>query len=146
MKRKCILWVKVVKIHGGEGDGEMEKEDEGEAVAETGMLGFVVPDFHAEEGTEAAAKEGNGDETGFRDAPFVMAGFPFVDAVQEEGNEVNRHKIEQKAIYEIFSHFLIYSFSYFRICQLFNYFFVGGEPSDGVEGGRGEPSGSFVLQ
>ena len=32
-------------------DGEVEEEDERETVTETGMPGFVMPDFHAEKGT-----------------------------------------------------------------------------------------------
>ena len=62
------------------------------------MLGFVMPCFHAEPGTEAAAQESDSDETGFRDTPFVMAGFPFIDAIEKESHEVNRREVDQKAV------------------------------------------------
>ena len=42
-------------IHHGYGYGDVEGEDEGDTVAEFGMLGFVMPDFHAEQGSEAAS-------------------------------------------------------------------------------------------
>ncbi len=75
------------------------------------MLGLVMPDFHAEKSTDTAAKEGNGEEAGFRDPPFIVAGFPFINAVEEEGNEVDCHEIEQKGK----DYFLIYTFIHFRI-------------------------------
>ena len=81
----------------------MEEEDERKTVAETGMLGLVMPDFHAEKSTYTATKKGDGDQTGFRDTPFIVAGFPFINAVEEEGNEVDCHEIEQKGK-DYFSH------------------------------------------
>ena len=99
---KCqgaILCMQAI-IRYGRGDGEVEEEDEGKAEAEFEMLGFMMPEFHAEKGTEAAAKEGNGDETGFRDTPFVMTRFPFINTIEEESNKVNCCKIDQKAIWE----------------------------------------------
>ena len=75
----------------------MEEEDERETVAETGMLGLVMPDFHAEKSTDTAAQEGNGEETGVRDTPFIVAGFPFINAVEEEGNDVERVVLDDYA-------------------------------------------------
>ena len=42
-------------IEGEEGEGEVDDEDEGETVTETRMKGFVMPDFHAEEGSKATS-------------------------------------------------------------------------------------------
>ena len=85
-------------IHHGYGYGEVEDEDEREAVAETGMLGLVMPDFHAEKSTDTAAQEGNGEETGFRDTPFIMPRLPFVNAIEKESNDINCREVEQESI------------------------------------------------
>lgn len=87
----------------------MEKEDERKTETEFGMLGLVMPDFHAEKSTETAAQEGNGEKAGFRDTPFIVAGFPFINAVEEEGNEVDCREIEQQGK-DYFSHLHIYTF------------------------------------
>lgn len=81
----------------------MEEEDERETVAETGMLGLVMPDFHAEKSTDTATKKGDGDQTSFGNPPFIVAGFPFINAVEKEGNDVDCHEIEQKGK-DYFSH------------------------------------------
>lgn len=73
----------------------MEEEDKREAVAESGMEGFVMPDFHAEKSSETAAKECDGEETCFRDAPFVVAGFPFVDTIEEKSNDIHHREVKQ---------------------------------------------------
>ena len=81
----------------------MEKEDERKTVAETGMLGLVMPRFHAQISSETATKKGDGDQTSFGNPPFIVAGFPFINAVEEEGNDVDCHEIEQKGK-DYFSH------------------------------------------
>ncbi len=93
-----FLSVKIEIIHHGYGYGEVEEEDEWEAVTETGMKGFMMPYLHAEKGAETATKEGNGKETGFRDTPFVMTGFPLVNAIEKEGNQVDCYEVEQEGI------------------------------------------------
>jgi hypothetical protein len=93
-----FLSVKIEIIHRNDGYGKVEAEDEREAVAETGMLGLVMPYFHAEKSTDTAAQEGNGEETGFRDTPFVMPRLPFVNAIQEERDYVYRREAEQESI------------------------------------------------
>ena len=62
------------------------------------MLGFVMPDFHAEKGADTATQKSNGDEAGFRDTPFVMPRLPFVNAIQEERDYVYRREAEQESI------------------------------------------------
>ena len=78
--------------------GDLEDEDGWEAVAELGVLGFVMPESHAEESTEASTGNGYSDEARLGDAPFVMLRLPFVDAVQEERDDVYRCEINQNAI------------------------------------------------
>lgn len=75
------------------------------------MLGLVMPDFHAEKSSETATKKGDGDQTSFGNPPFIVAGFPFINAVEEEGNDVDCREIEQKGK----DYFLIYTFIHFRI-------------------------------
>ena len=48
----------IVIVRCGKDCGYLEDEDGWEAVAELGVLGFVMPCFHAEESTEAST--GNG--------------------------------------------------------------------------------------
>ena len=88
-------------MHRSKDSGELEDEDEREAEAELVMLGFVMPDFHAEKGSETTSQKGNGEEAGFRDTPFVMPRLPFVNAIQEERDNVYRREIKQNAIYHI---------------------------------------------
>ena len=85
-------------IHHSHDCGDLEDEDGGETIFELGVLGFVMPKSHAEESTEAAAGNGYPDEASLGDAPFVMLRLPFVDAVQEERDDVYRCEINQKAI------------------------------------------------
>ena len=96
-----VLWLvplTVEIIHRNDGYGKVEAEDEREAVAETGMLGLVMPDFHAEKSTDTAAQDGNGEETGFRDTPFVMPRLPFVNAIEKKGKDIDCREVEQESI------------------------------------------------
>ena len=81
----------------------MEKEDERKTVTEFGVLCFVTPRFHAQISSETATKKGDGDQTSFGNPPFIVAGFPFINAIEEEGNDVDCHEIEQKGK-DYFSH------------------------------------------
>lgn len=76
----------------------MEDEDGWETEAEFGVLGLVMPEFHAKESTDASAGNGYPDEGCFCDAPFVMARLPFVNTVQEERDDIDRREINQKAV------------------------------------------------
>ena len=51
--KRCTLVGEI--IEGEEGKGEVDDEDEGETVTETGMKGFMMPDFHAEKGSKATS-------------------------------------------------------------------------------------------
>ena len=62
------------------------------------MLGLMVPDFHAEKGSETTSQKGNGEEAGFRDTPFVVPRLPFVNAIEEKRHDVHRREIDQNAI------------------------------------------------
>lgn len=78
--------------------GELEDEDGGEAKAEFGVLGLVVPDFHTEQGTDAAAGDGYPEQACLGDAPFVALCLPFVDAIQEKRDDVDCREINQYAV------------------------------------------------
>lgn len=96
MKELEFVCIKI--IYRGKGYGEVEKKDERQAVAEFGMLSFVMPDFHAQESPDTSAKEGNGDETGFRDPPFVVPCFPFIDTIQKKRHDINRREVDEESI------------------------------------------------
>ena len=57
-----------------------------------------MPEFHAEEGSDAAAGNGYPDEARLGDTPFVMARLPFVNAVQEERGYINSREVNQNGI------------------------------------------------
>lgn len=50
----------------------------------------MSPHFDAEPCADAATEEGEEDEGGFGDAPTGFLGFELVDAVGDEGDEVER--------------------------------------------------------
>ena len=93
-----FLSVKIEIIHRNDGYDKVEAEDEREAEAELVMLGLMVPDFHAEKGSETTSQKGNGEEAGFRDTPFVVPRLPFVNAIQEERDYVYHREVEQESI------------------------------------------------
>ena len=76
----------------------MEDEDGGEAETEFVVLGLMVPDFHSEQGPDAAAGDGYPEQACLGDAPFIALRLPFVDAVQEKRGNVDRCKINQYAV------------------------------------------------
>ena len=85
----------------------MEDEDGGETEAEFVVLGLMVPDFHSEQGPDAASKDSNGEESGLLNTPFVVAGLPLVNAIEDKCYDVHQCKIKQN----IFIHLLIYTFT-----------------------------------
>ena len=68
----------------------MPRNYQGNADVELGVLRLVAPCFYAEPCADAAAEEGEQDESGFGDAPLRFLGFALVDAVGDEGDEVER--------------------------------------------------------
>ena len=76
----------------------MEEEDGWETEAEFGVLGLMVPDFHTEQGPDAAAGDGYPEQACLGDAPLVALRLPFVNTVQEERDDINSREINQKAI------------------------------------------------
>lgn len=63
--------------------GEVENEDGGEAETEFVVLGLMVPDFHSEQGPDAAAGDGYPEQACLGDAPFIALRLPFVDTIQK---------------------------------------------------------------
>ena len=60
------------------------------------MLGLVAEEIHAQEGADAAAGDGQPDEGVFGDAPLPFPGLPFVNAVDEEGQDVYADEVDDK--------------------------------------------------
>ena len=85
----------IIVVPRGEDGGELEEEDGREAEAEFGVLGLMVPDFHSEQGPDAATGDGYPEQACLGDAPFIALRLPFVDAVQEKRGNVDRCKINQ---------------------------------------------------
>ena len=87
--------------------GEVDEEDEGQTFAELRVLGLMMPYFHAEKGSQTASKDSNGEEAGLLNTPFVVAGLPLVNAIEDKCHDVHQCKIKQN----IFIHLLIYTFT-----------------------------------
>lgn len=82
--------------------GELEEEYDGDAEGELVLLCFVVEHTHGQYCGGASADEGEEDKYGFRHSPTVVMGFPFVDAVDDEGCNVDNQEINnQKLIVHI---------------------------------------------
>ena len=93
-----MLIYKVIIVPRGENGGYLKNEDGGEAEAEFGVLGLMVPDFHTEQGTDAAAGDGYPEQARLGDTPFVALCLPFVDAIQEKRDDVDCREINQYAV------------------------------------------------
>ena len=57
------------------------------------MLGFMMEQVHAQECADAAAGNGQPNERVFRYAPLPSPGLPFVDAVEQEGQDIDADKV-----------------------------------------------------
>ena len=101
-----MLIYKVIIVPRGENSGEVEEEDGREAEAEFVVLGLMVPDFHTEQGPDAAAGNGYPEQARLRDTPFVMPRLPFVNAIEKESNDIDCREINQCAVDAIGSHLL----------------------------------------
>ena len=67
------------------GKGELEEEDDGEAVLEFAVHGLVVPYFHAEPCPYASAHDSKEEQGGFGYAPTALPGLEFVNTIGKEG-------------------------------------------------------------
>ena len=60
------------------------------------VLGLVTPGAHTNPRTDAATQQGQPQQRLLGDAPGVLLGLPFVEAVDEEGGDIERNKgVEQ---------------------------------------------------
>ena len=83
-----------------ENENYLHKEDGGDSVAEFFMEGFVAEEVHGEEGGGGATEHGKEEQRGFGDAAgetFVLMsiadGFPFVDTIGEECQQIDREEV-----------------------------------------------------
>ena len=53
---------------------------------------LMVEEVHAREGAGEASGQGDKEEGPFGDAPAAMDGFPFVQAVEEKGENVDQEE------------------------------------------------------
>ena len=75
------------------GKGELEEEDDGEAVLEFAVHGLVVPYFHAEPCPYASANDGKQEQCGFRYAPPALPGLEFVNAIYDERQGIDSEQV-----------------------------------------------------
>lgn len=76
----------------------MRQEDGGDAIAEFEVEGFVVPQVHAQPCAKAAANEGEEQQGGFWDAPTVVSGLQFVEAVGEEREGIDGEEVAEDEV------------------------------------------------
>ena len=72
------------------------KKKTGNAESELLVLGFVTEEVHAQESADAAAGDGQPDKGFFRDAQKKKNSIPFVDAVDEEGHNVDADEVNDE--------------------------------------------------
>ena len=77
----------------------MDDEDGRDAEGELAVLGFVAEEIHAQEGADAAAGNGQPDEGVFRDAPLPFPGLPFVDAINQEGQDIDADEVDDEVFH-----------------------------------------------
>ena len=87
----------------------MDNENGGDSEGELAVLGLVTEEVHTQEGTDAAAGNGQPNEGVFRDAPLPSPGLPFVDAVEQEGQDVDADKVDDEVAHGADSMNLFYS-------------------------------------
>ena len=78
------------------GQGSLDEEDGGDSEGEFAVLRFVAEEAHAQEGADAAAGNGQPDEGVFGDAPLPSPGLPFVNAVDQEGQDIDADEIDNE--------------------------------------------------
>lgn len=74
----------------------LHKNNGGNAESELLVLGFVTEEVHAQESADAAAGDGQPDKGILGDAPLPSPGLPFVDAVDEEGHNVDADEVNDE--------------------------------------------------
>ena len=79
----------------------LSKEDGGNAKGELAVLGLVAEDVHPQEGADTAAGDGQPDEGVFRDAPLPSPGLPFIDAVDQEGQDVDADEVDDEVAHKV---------------------------------------------
>ena len=64
--------------------------------AEAQMLGFMAEAGHAKQGTECAAQKGKCEKASLRNAPRVLLGTAFVNAVERKGSKIDSGSENEK--------------------------------------------------
>ena len=97
--------MRVTGLTGERGDGlfqekidydGLHKNNGGNAESKLLVLGFVTEEVHAQESADAAAGDGQPDKGILGDAPLPSPGLPFVDAVDEEGHNVDADEVNDE--------------------------------------------------
>ena len=71
------------------------------------MHGLVMPHSHAQPSTYAAADDCHSQERCLRYAPLGAFGFPLVDAIREEGDDIHGDKIDEYELFDCHSFILV---------------------------------------
>ena len=77
----------------------MDKEDERQSISEFGVLGFVMPDGHSQQGTNTSAHNRKPDERRLGDSPFGAFGSEFVNAIEEKSNDIDSGEIYENPLH-----------------------------------------------
>ena len=71
------------------------------------MHGLVMPYLHAQQCTDASANDCQSQQGSFLDSPLGAFGFPLVDAIREEGDDINGDKIDEYELFDCHSFVLL---------------------------------------
>ena len=74
---------------------DLEEQNQWNAVFELLVQRLVMPDPDAEPCADAAADDGQAQQRGFADAAACPFGLPFVDAVGEEGDDIDGGEVDK---------------------------------------------------
>ncbi len=88
-KKKCFLRSIEIKE-----DESFNDKDQRDADSKGRLSCFMMEKKHPTKGPKAPAKKGEEKEVSFRDAPFFMDGFIFIDAKGKKSDEIDDDQIE----------------------------------------------------
>jgi hypothetical protein len=79
-------------------DGDLEHDQDADAVDEFFMLGFVAEKVHGQEGAQGSPGGGQDQKDFFGDSPAAAFGLKFVVAVDQEGQDIDKAQIVEKGL------------------------------------------------
>ena len=77
-------------------DSYLGKQNKGNTVFEFLVLRLVMPSIHSQQGPDASAENRQPDQCCLRYAPLGALGFPFVDTIQKERQDIDSGQVDER--------------------------------------------------